>query len=131
MALWFYFVCYCMFKSEWRLEHCVNQLFAATPSSTPKRGRALPIPPAGDGGSLRGARGRRLPMPPPAPPPLTSSYSTMTSTFASLTSQAHLTTQAPAALTRHHRVPSTTTLIATHVPYVSGEQSMLSVILLY
>ncbi|CAH0399521.1 unnamed protein product [Chilo suppressalis] len=36
----------------------------ATPSSTPKRGRALPVPPGSETGSLRSGRGRRLPRPP-------------------------------------------------------------------
>ncbi|XP_075979594.1 protein unc-13 homolog A-like isoform X7 [Anticarsia gemmatalis] len=98
----------------------------ATPSSTPKRGRALPVPPSGDSGSLRGARGRRLPLPPPAPlAPLSSSYSAMTSTFATLTSQAPMTSQAPAPLTRHHRAPSASTLLATHVPYVPEPEKMI------
>ncbi|KAG7300129.1 hypothetical protein JYU34_015674 [Plutella xylostella] len=37
----------------------------ATPSSTPKRGRALPMPPGSESGSTRSGRGRRLPRPPP------------------------------------------------------------------
>ncbi|KAL4711010.1 hypothetical protein ACJJTC_017975, partial [Scirpophaga incertulas] len=38
----------------------------ATPSSTPKRGRALPVPPGSETGSLRSGRGRRLPRLPTA-----------------------------------------------------------------
>ncbi|XP_063383199.1 protein unc-13 homolog B isoform X7 [Cydia fagiglandana] len=39
----------------------------ATPSSTPKRGRALPVPPGSDSGSVRSRGGRRLPRAPRAP----------------------------------------------------------------
>ncbi|KAJ2949653.1 hypothetical protein O0L34_g15578 [Tuta absoluta] len=40
----------------------------ATPSSTPKRGRALPVPPGSESGSIRGSKGRRLPRLPYQPP---------------------------------------------------------------
>ncbi|CAG4965731.1 unnamed protein product [Parnassius apollo] len=61
----------------------------ATPSSTPKRGRALPLPPGSDHGSTR--RGRRLPRPPrlsrlpPAPP-----ASSVTSVTSDVTIHTHV-----------------------------------------
>ncbi|KAF9812636.1 hypothetical protein SFRURICE_018066 [Spodoptera frugiperda] len=67
----------------------------ATPSSTPKRGRALPVPPGSESGSTRGSRGRRLPQP---PTPMSSSMTSYGS------------------FSRPRRAPSASTL--THVPYV-------------
>ncbi|KAJ0175208.1 hypothetical protein K1T71_009349 [Dendrolimus kikuchii] len=68
----------------------------ATPSSTPKRGRALPVPPGSETGSVRSGRGRRLPRPPLAQ-------------LAQLTQLTYAAqAQAPAVSTPQH----------THVPYL-------------
>ncbi|XP_037292469.1 mediator of RNA polymerase II transcription subunit 1.1-like [Manduca sexta] len=80
----------------------------ATPSSTPKRGRVLPVPPGSDASSVR-SRGRRLPRPPPAPAPVQPALPA-----------------APARLQPAPPAPAPAALVHTHVPYVPEPEKVVT-----